>query len=627
MSMPCDTITIPQAEVLVNDAHGRFTELGTQTYNLAITNLARLSEVELSPAYFNVSFDFEGQLAAFQRPARPNIDVAGFEFRDPGNVGAAPSFSASPVVFDPAPAIDAQAPTLTFGAKPNTPNVTVPVAPAPAPTRVMPLTPDYVLPLVPTMMQLNLPDAPDVHIPAFTAEAPVYVEPPFQENWQFDPTAYSSHLLDQLVAKLGPMIQGQEALPAAISAALFQRARSRIEVETSRNVDQAVAEFGSRGFSEPNGMLAGRIMEIRQTGQNAVADASREVAIKEYEEALANLRFAITQGSALEGVTINLHTAEQGILLQAATFQRESVLAVLNYRISVHNLKLETYKTEAQVLRDRIQSELAKVEIFRAQIEGERVRGEINDQRVRVYVAQLEGIKTMADFYRTRVETVKVQADVDKADIERYKIEVDAYGERWRAHVAEWQGYSAGVEGEGKRADLYRTLVQANSERVRAWSLGGDMKIRAEELRMRQHGQNLDVWKAGLQRAEAMLTTERTRLAAVAQGSTALAQIYTADAAVEQAASAATDRSFELGLRREQADVDAQLKVAEIKITEARGLIDQALELRKAQAQISSQLAASTMSAVSYGASVSSGWSQSKSCGQSFNFSGEIADA
>lgn len=57
------------------------------------------------------------------------------------------------------------------------------------------------------------------------------------------------------------------------------------------------------------------------------------------------------------------------------------------------------------------------------------------------------------------------------------------------------------------------------------------------------------------------------------------------------------------------------------------GLLSQSGEIQRAKAQISSQLAASTMSAVNYGASVSSGRSKSSSCSQNFSFQGEIADA
>ncbi len=318
---------------------------------------------------------------------------------------------------------------------------------------------------------------------------------------------------------------------------------------------------------------------------------------------------------------------EQQMLLQAAQFQRDSTLAVLDYRVKVFGMRLQAWQTEAQVLRDRIQAELAKVEVFRAQLDGERLRGELNQQRIAIYTARLQGIQTLADFYKTQVQTVAVQADINKLEIDRYKAAVDAYGERWRAHTAEWQGYIASVEGESKRADLYRTLVDANAKRVDAWATSSSLHFEAEKLRMAQHGVNVNVWQTGLQRLEALLSAERARLAAVGQSIDAKARIYQADAGVETAASAATDRSFELGLRREQANVDTQLQQAQMQVTQAMNLLAQAIEIQKAKAQISSQLAASTMSAVNYGASISGSNSRSTSCSQNYTFTGEIMDA
>lgn len=624
----CPDLSADAAITLVGSAHDKFMELGSTTYNMAVSNLQGLNSVRLDPIDFNVDFRFADPQATFQRPRRPDLDEGALEFRAPDvPLPSAPGFVAAPISISEAPELDAQPPTLAFGAKPTTPNVvepTLPVDPAPI---VLPAEPTYVLPQVPTFEALNLPDVPNIVLPEFEAEKPIFIEPPFNETWQFEATPYVSTLVDTLTATLKPMIVGSQALPRIIEDAIFQRARSRIELDTQRNVDQAVSEFAARGFSEPQGMLAGRILEVRQTGQGAVAEASRDAAIKQFEESLANQRMAIAQGAALEGTLAQLHTDEQKLMLQAATFQRETVIAVLNARISVFNARLQAYQTDAQVLRDRIQAELAKVEVFRAQIEGERARGEINEQRVRLYESQLRGVTTLADFYRTRVEAVKVQADINRFGIDKYRAQVDAYEARWRAHVAEWQGYTASVEGEGKRADLYRTLVDANAKRVDAWAASNNMQFEAERLRMAQHGVDLDVWRAGITRWDATLSGERARLAAVGQAFDAKARIYSADAGVEQAASAAADRSFELGLARERADVDVQLQQAQMRIQQMLGLLAQSAEIQRAKAQISSQLAASTMSAVSYGAQVSSGRSKSNSCSQNYSFQGEIADA
>ncbi|MDR1076352.1 MAG: hypothetical protein LBL59_08690 [Xanthomonadaceae bacterium] len=624
----CPDLSGDPAIIAVGQAHDKFMELGTFTYNLAIGNLDGLNNVDLTPVDFTVNFDFVDPQATFRRPVRPQFDDAALEFRDPGvSIPEAPAWTPGTVTITEPPDIEIEPPVLSFSAKPSAPNITMPVAPHDPVDIVMPIEPDYPLPDVPTFESLHLPDVPSITLPEFEGQRPEPFDPPFDDSWTFDPKPYVGTLVDTLVDTLRPMIVGSEALPQVIERAIFERGRSRIEVENRRAIDQASAEFASRGFSEPPGMLSGRISDLIQAGHNQIAEFSRDTAIKQFEESLASQRFAITQGAALEGTLIQLHVEEQRTLLQAATFQRESAIAVLNARVQIFNVQLAAYQTDAQVFRERIQAELAKVEIFKAQVDAELARGQINEQRVRLYEAQLRGVVAMADFYRQRVETVKVQADINKLAIDRFHAEVDAYEVQWRAHIAEWQGYSASIEGESKRVDLYRSMVDAAAKRVDAWSSMNSSQIELEKLRLSQHGMSLDVWRTAIQRFEALLGAERARLAAVGQSVDAKARIYTADADVEQAASAAADRSFELGLAAARARVDTQLKTADMRIQQALGLLAQYVEIQKAKATISAQLAASTMSAVHYGASISSGRNKSTSCSQNFSFQGEIIDA
>ena len=623
----CPPINSPAA-TYVGQAHTKFMALGEKTYETAINDLDGLAAIPLTPYAFDVRFNYADPQSTFQRPPPPDLDAGALVFRDPNvPIGPAPAFAPRTLVFDEAPALDAQAPTLVFGPKPTTPDVPVPVAPPPAAALDMPVAPDYQLPPVPTLLQLNLPEAPDLNLPEFTLDRPTFVAPPFNQSWTFEPKPYTETLVTTLIETLRPMIVGSAALPLAIERALFARSRDRIEVETQRGVEETFGDFAARGFTEPPGMLAGRISELRQAAQHGKAEADRDVQVRHFELMYEQQRFAITQGAALEGTLVQLHIEEQRFALEAARFQQEAALAVVNYRIQVYNAELQGYQTEAQVQRDRIAAELSRLELFRAQLDGEKARGELNVQRVQLYESQLRGVQTLVDLYRGSVEAVKVKAEVGMQGVERYKAEVQAFGERWRAHVAEWQGYTAGVEGEGKRVDIYRAMVDSNAKRVDAWASSNNMQIEAERLRMAQHGSQLDVWRGGLERLRTLLQGEQARLAAAGQAADAQARIYTAAASVEQSASAAADRTFELGLSAERARVDAQLKTADMHINQALALLAQVVEIKKAQAQVSSQLAASTMSAVNYGASVSNGVSASTSCNSSFNFNGEIADA
>lgn len=615
------------ASVLVDNAHTTFMARGTQTYNEAINSLNAMDDIVIAPYEFSVDFNFDQQLAPFMRPARPTLDSSGFNLALPPDPGAAPGFVPESLTFTSAPELGITPPTLTYGQRPDTPIIPLPVAPPPPGAIELPVAPDYTLPPVPTFEQLNLPSAPAIQIPEFQGERPVWVEPPFNETWTFDPQAYESVMLDRLVAALDPMLQAKQALPQHIEDAIFERGRSRIEVETQRGVDQAFAEFANRGFSEPQGMLAGRLAEIRQAGANQVAEVSRDVAIEQFKATLENLRFAIVQGAALEGVFIQLHIEDAKVALQAATFQRESALAVLNYRITVFNARQQAYATDAQVFETRIRAVLAHIEVYKAQIEGELARGQVNEQRVRLYEGLLRGIGVLVDIYRSRMDAVKAQTDADRNIVERFKAEVDAYDSRWRAHTAEMQAWGTGIEAEGKRADVFRTLADIQFKQVDAWATGNNQRIEQERLRIAQHGQRLQAWDGGLRRFLGQLEGERARLAAVAQRADAEARLYTADAAVEQAASAATDRSFELGLARARAHMDGQLKQAELMLTQLKGMIDQAIAIADAKMRVASQLAASTMSAVGYSASVGSSRSRSSSCSTNYTFAGEIADA
>lgn len=624
----CPPYTGGTADVYVSNAHLLFLDRGTEVYNRAMNDLAQLMPTWLQPVDFNIDFNTADPQATFNRPQRPDLDAGALEFRDPEiQIGPAPVFSPTSLQARAAPEVDVPAPSLTFGPRPDAPTIPLPVAPAPAEERAMPVMDSYVLPAVPTLEALSLPATPEITIAEATLERPTLIDPPFNQTWSFTPEPYTRVLVDQLVDTLRPMITGSAALPAAIEQALYERGLGRITRETQTQVDQAYSEFAARGFTEPTGMLNGRIIALRQQGQTAAAEASRDVMIRHFELMYEQQRFAITQGAALEGVLINLHIEEQRFLLEAAKFQMDAALAVVNYRVQVFNAQMQAYATEAQVARDRIQAQLAKIEIYRAQLEGLRVRGELNTQQVQLYEAQLRSIQTLVEIYKGKVDVVRVQADIDMQQIEKYKAELQAYNERWNAYVAEWRGYSASVEGESKRVDIFRSLVDMQAKRVDAWATGVNVDIERARLEQQAYGVQMQGWEAQITRLRAALAAEQARLGAVAASADAQARMYAADAQVEVSASAAADRTFELGLRRDEASLNAQLKRADMLIEQARFIQSQLTEIKKAKAQISSQLAASTMSAVNYSAGVSSSVSKGQSCSTSFNFNGEVGDA
>jgi len=628
MAAKCPTIAA-WGSGWIEQAHTYYLNRADQFYGMISQNLAVLDDIVPKQVPFNFHFNAPQALTTFVRPLTPNLKEGDFALQPVGKVSAPPAFVANPITPAAAPPDTHLAPpTLTFIPKPDKPNVTVPALPPdPAPLQ-FPTAPNYTLPPVPTFEQLQLPALPVISLPEFTATLPTLIEPPFNEDWTFTPTAYTSTLKDLLYQTIeGMLTVNRTALPPAIEAAIFQKGRSRQERETWREVETALTEFASRGFHLPNGMLTAQVREIRQRGQDRIADYNREAVIKQYEETLQNLRLALAQGAALEGVYINLHIEHQRFALEAARHMRESAMAVLQYRLTVFQARMEGYKIQAQVVEQRIRAELAKVELFRAQLEAEKLRGDINEQRVKLYSEQLRSIGVLADIYKTQVEAVNVQADTQRLVFERYKTAMDGYDSRWRAYAAEMQGYGASISAETARVDIFKAMNEAHAKRVDAWHSGEQMKLEHERLRIAQYGQQLQAWQGQVALRSSDIDLEKTRLAAVSGLAGAKTQLFGAQAEVAKAESAAHDRSFELALARAKAQLEADIKKVELHLQQAKTLIDQLISINETKAKVGTQLISSAYSAVNYSAGISSSSSQSQNCSTSFSFSGDIGEA
>lgn len=608
----------------VQEGHNKFLAKADFTLQQALQQVAALSHFTTTGTNFTVDFAFGDQLAPFHRPVAPSIDPSEFNLRPTEQPTAPPGFETREVDVGTAPVYNITDPVLSFGARPTRPNMAIPTAPPTPGALTIPDEPDYPTPQPVTLLTMNLPVFNPVELPEFVdtpVSRPVFLEP---GGADFTPAQYVSALLTKIQGRVSTWLDGQEALPAAIERALFDRSRARIVVETQAAVDQAIEEWGTRGFSSPSLQLAGRVDAIRAKGEDLKAELNRDVTLKAFDEALANMRLAVQSGIQLEGVTVNLFLEEQKMLLASAQYTRDTSIAILNARIALYNAEQQGRAIDAQVWKQKVDGELAKLEQIRLQIEAEKLKGDVNEQLVRQYAAQWDAVKAMASAYATRVEAYKAQGDLQRIPIEIFSEQTKAFGIVMDAYGKDVDAYRAGVEAENAKTTIHRNLVDAFATRTDAAVKFGGLQLDKERVRISEHGQLLEQYRAALQRADNLLNLERARISAVGEKVQAQATIYRAQGDIEQAASAATDRSFELGLAAARAKVDTQLETAKIRSQENIALQGLTLEALKALAQILSQLAASTMAAVNYSANVSA--SDSYSHSRNVSWAGEAND-
>lgn len=620
MATECPTQTGPStAVVLVEDGWDRWADFADQAFKDAQSYVAELGDFTAQPVTVTVDFDIPDDLGApFQKPTAPEDPQLELESVDgPGTLDI-PDVTTPD--FGDAPTDDLTKPSLNIPAAPDALSASAPSSAPSIADVTIPAAPDVTLPTVPTLEDIDLPTVPTITLPTFSAELPDdsgLVAP--GDAFSFSEDDYSSTQLTALQSKISEMLSGSVGIPAAIWDQIWDRARTNEQKTAQAAINAAAEEWAARGFSLPPGALDARIREAQQNVQNAANQLNREIAIQQAQMEVENLRIAVAQGIALESRLIQLHEGQAQRALAAAQFAFEATVNVFNAKVGLFNAQLQSYSTQAQVYRERVQAELANIEIYRAQLEGQRIIGELNQQEVEIYNARIRALNTQVELHRAQVASVQAQVDIDKTRIDSFRALVEAYGEQVRAKTAEFQAYGEQVRGELAKADLFRAETDAFSSRVEAYrtrtqALNEQARLEVEtnDLRLREFAARVEKYRADLQ-------AEVNRVSSGVQIYNGKAQVYSAELGAENARVASDTRQFQLALEKGRAEAELSLKQGEINIAQVQRLLDLERRSKEVVASVQSQLAAAAMSAVNLGATISSSDSVSKSCSTSYN--------
>lgn len=86
---------------------------------------------------------------------------------------------------------------------------------------------------------------------------------------------------------------GGTGIPTAVESAIWERSRNRELKEAARIKSEATEAFASRGFSLPSGVLYVQLAMIDQAASDKISTHARDVAIKQIEIQVENIRFAV----------------------------------------------------------------------------------------------------------------------------------------------------------------------------------------------------------------------------------------------------------------------------------------------------------------------------------------------
>lgn len=521
-----------------------------------------------------------------------------------------PDFTATEPVFNIPDPLDLAWPTFTKEA-PEPADKTYPVLD----TLDLPDIPTFTAIVIPDPMEYNPPEFEGGDLPTLDAEPPT-------PSFVWNEAEYSTDVLDALEAKiLNDVINGGTGLDEETEQAIYDRARSRQVLDNQDKYDEALNYWSSRGHPDVPGALNARLARIRAEILRVLEDLENDILVNQSKLAQENTHFIIAQGIAYEKALMDHSNQVQQRAFDAAKYTVEYSILLYDVKVKAYLGELEAYKTYAQVFESRIRAEIAKAEFYKAQIEGARLVVEVQQAQVSLYRAQIDGINAMVGIYNAQLEAIQIQAQIDKLKIDGYAAEVQAFAAKNTAYVARYNAYEAEIRGETEKAKIYVAQAQAYEARVSGYKAKADVEISRVQVevetlkgKVSAYLGQIDKYKADIQGviAEAELLSKE-------QGHQV--DIFRAESTQYGVEVDAMIKEYLGRIEELKANVDLQIKEADISVRALIAEYDLTQKSLDAGAKIASQLAASALGSVSASAHLQHGQSRSDSRGYSAGWS------
>lgn len=539
-----------------------------------------------------------------------------------------------------APVFTGKAPTLKIPEAPNSALPDAPEDPAPLEVPDYPSTPNYDEPQIPTLRSVYLPtlSTPNLAIiDALLAQAradkptvPVLQEIPdlgtlFDRyyskltNPQLQGFVGNCSALTRICPTLNLIFDGGLGLPASVAAGLRDRAFLAVDQQSFQADAEARRDWLARGFTLPNSVLGIRLDRIGQDARDQKAKLNRELWLEEAKIHIESLRFAVEQGIAYEKVLRDAWVAVIQAVQGMATAEIEMTIKGMELALELFKTKVEMWRTEFETIRDQLQAELSKVEVYKAELDAQRLISELNTQDVALYNALWQGVNSKIAVYKTEVDAANSLLQAELAKLEWTAKAVQIYSAKVSAYTAEWQGYGSAVSAEKTRVDAFEveaqafsSLVNSYSTQVQALKTVGDFDV--EELKLQ-----LEAWQSGLEKYKADLTTEQARIDALLKKGGTEADIFKTKALVETGYTDFEMKKLDYSLNKYRVTAEIKIKETDLEQTKMLELSKIAVGALDGVARTGAQLSGSAMAAMNVHAGISS--SSSSNYNDNYNHS------
>lgn len=373
-------------------------------------------------------------------------------------------FVAPPTIPDPVygtPVQPGALPSETIPQPPlNYPQASLPILPG-QPTFAVPTPPVLVPPSKPALVNVDVPDFEFPEIAAFNGTIPEYSPINLEVNPQVVLAEYDPSALKARIEALS-----QNAMPpqyVELCRRMTEELANTVDKDVLVKTEESFANYASKNFSIAPGMLIDEVNDLQSGGAVKIREGKQKINQEIFQITFENFKTAVAQGIALEKHLIDLHLEHARQTLEAEKIRVRAAVELFNAAVALHNSQQNARTMLAAAYKAELAAKIRVIESYKPLVDGAVAEIAENEDRLQMFSADVQIERSKADIYKSQISALTADIEAYKATLTGIKAQADVISSNINAYKDAVRAYAAGVDATTEELSAYTAQVQAAS--------------------------------------------------------------------------------------------------------------------------------------------------------------------
>jgi hypothetical protein len=295
-------------------------------------------------------------------------------------------------------------------------------------------------------------------------------------------------------------------LPDQFEAAMYSRARARVETEYKAAESSILAQGEKRGFLIPPSATVSALNKARLEGAKSLAGQSTEVYIERRRAEVQHLQFVLNIASAqMQNVrALAVQYAQTGMsIIQQANGQAEALsqklVTLFEHERSRREFSLAVMKAINEQYEVKLKAALSGLEGYKLELQALELRSNVELKQVEAAKSKIQAQQILVERYSAMIDAIAKRVTVDELRIKEYGIRADVFKTNIQARLATFEAYKASIDGDRAKLQGELAKLETYNQQLKSAEIKLEVQSKVLDADVKTNDARMEQYKGGLQ--------------------------------------------------------------------------------------------------------------------------------